>query len=124
MTQGRVDNHQDLRVWRLGMELAADVYRVTALLPVEERYGLTSQLRRSAASIPANIAEGAGRHSTQEFARFLSIARGSLAELETHVLLCEQLQLLPRSDALHTKIRGVRLMLSALRSKLLNGGRR
>ncbi len=123
MTQGRVDNHRDLRVWRLGMELAADVYRITAQLPIEERYGLTSQLRRAAASIPANIAEGAGRHSAKEFARFLSIARGSLAELETHVLLCEQLELLTRSEQIHAKIRGIRLMLSALRSKVLKRDR-
>jgi len=80
MSPVNVRSHHDLRVWQLGMELAEDVYRRTMTMPVEERYGLIAQLRRAAASVPANIAEGAGRQTAPDFARFLSVARGSLAE--------------------------------------------
>jgi four helix bundle protein len=111
-------SHHGLKVWRLSMELAADVYRTAGTLPREERYGLCSQIRRAAVSVPANIAEGAGRCSTADFRRFLAIARGSLAELETHLLLCEELQLIARSESTHSKVRGVRIMLSSLHSKL------
>jgi four helix bundle protein len=113
-----VRNHQELRVWTLAMELAVDIYRCTAGMPKEERLGLTSQMRRAAASIAANVAEGAGRGSTLDFARFLSIARGSLAELETHMLLSERLCFLSRDESIHRRIRGLRIMLSALRDSL------
>jgi four helix bundle protein len=75
------------------MDLAADVYRLSRSWPKEELYGLTSQARRSAAAIPANIAEGYGRQSTASYAQFLKIARGSLKELETHLLLAERVGL-------------------------------
>ncbi len=71
------------------MKLAASVYRTTPTFPVSERYGLVSQLQRSAVSIPSNIAEGHERDSTREFLRFLSISQGSLAELETQLMLAE-----------------------------------
>ncbi|HWG54266.1 MAG TPA: four helix bundle protein [Gemmatimonadaceae bacterium] len=80
--------YQGLEAWQQGMELAAEGYRVAARLPDKERFGLCDQIRRSAASIPANIAEGQSRERPREFARFLLIARGSVAELETHGLLC------------------------------------
>ncbi|MBO0750161.1 MAG: four helix bundle protein [Porphyrobacter sp.] len=75
------------------MDLAAEVYRLSRQWPKEEIYGLTSQARRAAASIPANIAEGYGRQSTTSYAQFLKIARGSLKELETHLLLAERVGL-------------------------------
>ena len=88
-----VRSHRDLLVWQKGMDLAADVYRLSRSWPRDEVYGLTSQARRAAAAIPANIAEGYGRQSTASYAQFLKIARGSLNELETHLLLAERVGL-------------------------------
>lgn len=115
----KIESHKDLRVWQLAMSLAAEVYRKTSLLPVEERYGLQSQIRRAAVSIPSNIAEGAARGSAAEFARFLAISLGSLAELETQFLLCEDLNFLVRHEELHKSIHSIRVMLSRLRRALL-----
>ncbi len=89
----RVRSYRDLLVWQRGMDLAADVYRLSRSWPKEELCGLTSQARRAAAAVPANIAEGYGRQSTASYAQFLKIARGSLMELETHLLLAERLGL-------------------------------
>ena len=82
-----VQSYRDLRVWQEGMTLAETCYRLTQPFPKEELYGMTSQIRRSAVSIPANIAEGCGRENRGEFIQFLRIAQGSLKELETHLLL-------------------------------------
>ncbi len=84
--------YKELKVWQCGMQITRSVYRVTADFPKEEIYGLTSQLRRCAVSIPSNIAEGHARDSRKELARFVSIARGSLAELETQLLIAEDLE--------------------------------
>ena len=81
------------------MDLAADVYRLSRNWPKEEIYGLTSQARRAAASIPANIAEGYGRQSTASYAQFLKISRGSLRELETHLLLADRVGLAPAGNS-------------------------
>lgn len=94
-----VRTYRDLIAWQKAMELAAAVYRESRKFPADERYGLTSQLRRAAVSIPSNIAEGQGRQSTGEFRQFLGNARGSLLEVETQVLLGEKLGYLPRSVA-------------------------
>ena len=88
-------SYRDLVAWQIGMDLVERIYALTALLPADERFGLISQLRRSAVSIPSNIAEGHSRESTKEFTRFVSIARGSLAELETQILLVQRLRWLP-----------------------------
>ena len=80
------------------MSLAEAVYRCARLLPKEETYGMRTQLTRAAVSIPANIAEGQARHGTGEFLHFLGVARGSLAELETLLTLCRNLELLPKSS--------------------------
>jgi four helix bundle protein len=80
--------HKNLDAWKVAMDLCRDVYVVTEDLPEGERYGLVSQLRRAAVSIPSNIAEGAGRNSKAEFVQFLGIAQGSLAELDTQLTLC------------------------------------
>jgi len=84
----------ELKVWRKAHELTLAVYQVTTGFPREERFGLTSQLRRCSASIPANLAEGCGRSGDAEFARFCSIAMGSASELEYHLLLAKDLNLL------------------------------
>jgi four helix bundle protein len=86
-----VESYQRLSVWQKAMDLAEAVYRVTEDFPKQEAFGLTSQLRRAAVSIPSNIAEGKERDSSREFLRFLSIAMGSLAELETQLLLSSRL---------------------------------
>ena len=84
-------SYQDLEVWKKSIELAEMVYRVSAQFPPEEKFGLTSQIRRAAASVPANIAEGAERNATGEFLQFLGIASGSLAETETFLILAGKL---------------------------------
>ncbi|HBO44588.1 MAG TPA: four helix bundle protein, partial [Planctomycetaceae bacterium] len=85
-------NFRQLRVWQLGMQLAEDVYRLANGFPKHETYGLRSQIERAAVSIPANIAEGHAIGSTKDFARYLGIAQGSLAELETHLMLAQRMQ--------------------------------
>jgi four helix bundle protein len=87
-------NYQDLVVWQNAMSLVESVYRATRGFPHEEVYGLTAQLRRAAVSIPSNIAEGQGRRSARDFLRFLSMAYGSLREVETQVLIAERLNYL------------------------------
>jgi len=87
-----------LRVWQDSMTLAAECYLLTRSFPKEEMFGLTSQIRRSAASIPANIAEGHGRENTQSFIQYLRIAQGSLKELETHWLLTERVGLVEKEN--------------------------
>ena len=87
-------NYKELIVWKRAHEMTLDIYSATRLFPKEELYGLTSQLRRSAGSIGANIAEGSGRRSTNEICRFLQIARGSASEAEYHLLLARDLNLL------------------------------
>lgn len=86
-----IKSYQDLIVWQKAMDLAEAIYAATRMFPREEIYGLSSQLRRSAVSIPSNIAEGHGRQSTREFLHHLSITRGSLNELETQVILAQRL---------------------------------
>ena len=86
-----ITNYRDLLVWQKAMDLVESSYRMTRSFPKEESFGLAAQLRRAAVSVPANIAEGQGRHTTKEFLRFLSIASGSLKELETHMLIAERL---------------------------------
>ncbi len=108
--------HKDLDVWKKAMDLAAHVYSLTARFPKEELYGLTSQIRRSAVSIPSNIAEGAARHSRKEFIQFLHIASGSVAELETQLLLAIRMRFIS-SDSIISHVEEVRkLLLGLLRS--------
>jgi carbamoyl-phosphate synthase large subunit len=86
-----VSHFRELEVWQLAMSLATLIYRLTAGFPREERYGLSAQMQRAAVSIPSNIAEGNARQSTREYARFVSTASGSTAELQTQLLLAQQL---------------------------------
>ena len=89
----------DLRVWQEAMNLTEEIYRATAQFPKHELYGLSSQMRRAAVSVPSNIAEGKGHRSDPEFVRFLFHARGSLLELETQILIARRLQYLPEEKA-------------------------
>lgn len=83
--------HHDLDAWKRAIELVANIYKVTDGFPKHEIYGLSQQMRRSAVSIPSNMAEGAGRKSAKEFLHFLSISQGSMAELETQLIIAEKL---------------------------------
>jgi four helix bundle protein len=86
----KINSYKDLIVWQKAMDLASEVHLLSRTFPREEIYGLTSQLRRAAISVPSNIAEGQARHSKLEFLNFLSIAQGSLAEAETQMLLAQR----------------------------------
>jgi four helix bundle protein len=92
-------SYRDLVAWQKAMDLVASVYRVTSAFPREEIYGLTSQLRRAAVSIPSNIAEGQGRFGATEFRHFLRQANGSLMELETQILIAERLGYITPKEA-------------------------
>lgn len=88
-----IQSYRDLKVWQLGMSLAVECYRLTRTFPKEEMFGMTSQIRRAAVSIPANIAEGNGREQTGAYIQFLRISQGGLKELETHLLLSSQVNI-------------------------------
>ena len=115
-----MQNFRNLKVWRKAHSMTLDVYRTTRAFPKEEMYGLTSQMRRSAASIGANIAEGCCRNGDREFGRFLQIAMGSAGELEYHLLLSHDLGLLNSADCrrLSEDVVEVKRMLSSLVQKL------
>ena len=109
-------NHRDLKVWCKAYSLSLDLYRLSRSFPKEELYGLTSQLRRAAISIGANLAEGCGRRTNAEMSRFIRIAMGSASELDHHLLLCKDLGFL--QDQQYKRIGGdlneVRKMLAGL----------
>ncbi len=96
--KAEVKSFRDLLVWQKGMDLVVEVYRVAKLLPQTELYGLTNQIHRSAVSIPANIAEGHGRDHLGDYLHHLSIASGSVAELETHLLIAQRVSLLKANN--------------------------
>lgn len=92
-------NYRELKVWQMAMDLTMEVYRLTRSFPVDERFGLVSQMNRAAVSIPSNIAEGHGRNSTGEYIQFLGVARGSLCELETQLEIARRLGFIPTEIA-------------------------
>ncbi len=106
--------HHDLQVWQEGMSLAKDIYAATASFPKKEAFGLTSQMRRSAVSVPSNIAEGAARGGKKEFLQFLVISRGSLMELETQIILAKDLGFVGDSQVLLGKINKIFALLNGL----------
>jgi four helix bundle protein len=114
-------SHRDLLVWQKAMDLAVEIYRLAAKFPGKEVYGLGSQITRAAASVPANIAEGRGRASRKDFANFLAIAKGSLMETETFLMLAVRLTYLSQVDAdpVFVLIMEISKMLTKLRSSLL-----
>lgn len=93
-----IQSYRDLLVWQKGMDILVQSYNLATVLPSNELYGLTSQIRRAAVAIPANIAEGAGRDHIGDYLRHLSIACGSLTELETHILIGERLHYFSSQD--------------------------
>jgi four helix bundle protein len=102
--------HQKLEAWAKGIELVIAIYKNSEHFPKEERYGLTSQIRRAAVSIPANIAEGAGRHSRKEFAHFLSNSQGSASELETELIIANRLGYLDETISSHSFVNSTELV--------------
>ena len=102
MDQGKRRDYRDLVLWQRAIELAADVHQVTLKLPRHETFGMAAQIRRSAVSIPSNIAEGSGRRTTREFIAFLHIARGSLPELKTQLFLAQRVGYLDDADVTTT----------------------
>jgi four helix bundle protein len=97
--EDRIDSYRDLRVWKEAMDLAVQCYEATKAFPGEEMFGLVTQIRRAASSVPANIAEGYGRESTGSYAHFLRTAQGSLKELETHFLLATRVGLMSEAKS-------------------------
>ena len=91
VSEGVVRSHRDLKVWQIALDMTETLYRTTVDWPKTEQYGLVNQVRRAAVSVPANIAEGAGRRTPGEFMHFIGIARGSLAELETLLIIARRL---------------------------------
>ena len=117
----RIGSHRDLVVWQKAMDLAVEVYRLSQRFPREEIYRLTSQITRAVASVPGNIAEGHARSTARDYANFLSIAKGSLMETETYVMLSVRLgYITPETAAPALQlITEVSKMLTSLRSRLL-----
>jgi four helix bundle protein len=119
-----IKNFRDLRVWQLGMDLVEQIYRVTQAFPSHELYGLTSQIRRCAVSIPSNIAEGHAREYSKEYLYHLSIAQGSLAELQTQIEIARRLEYLTDAEARATLEQALSLtrQIYALRNALTKRG--
>jgi four helix bundle protein len=113
-------SYKDLIVWQKSMDLVESIYRITENLPSKENFGLISQMRRATISIPSNIAEGYGRQSSGSYIQFLSIARGSLLELETQIELCIRLKFISKTDSekINSDIVEISKMLTALIKKI------
>ena len=109
-------NFKDLRVWQTAIELTTEIYALLSTFPPEEKFGLISQMKRAAVSIPSNIAEGAGRNSNKEFKHFLSISLGSLFEIETQLIIANRLDLIDAksTEEVNTKISSLQRMIFAL----------
>jgi four helix bundle protein len=116
----KAQGYRDLVVWQKGIAIAKEIYLLTKQLPADEKFGLVSQMRRAAVSVPSNIAEGQARHTTGEFVQFISHAEGSVAELDTQLTLCQDLKLLnPKESATAANLlEELRRMLNSLRRKL------
>jgi four helix bundle protein len=114
-------SYKELEVWQKAVALVKDAYTATRTFPAVERYGHTAQIQRAATSVPANIAEGWGRGSRKEYIQFLPIARGSLMELETHLIIARDLSYLsePQFTNLQKKLESVAMMLNRLISRLI-----
>ena len=109
-----IKTFRDLIAWQKGMDLARTMYRITSALPEAERFGLTSQMRRAAISIPSNIAEGYARHSTKDYLKYLRTARGSLAELSTQYELTTSMRLLQEETAINEQLAEIDRILQGL----------
>lgn len=113
-------NYKELKVWQKAMDLTVEVYKLVKLLPKEETYALSDQMRRAVVSIPSNIAEGQGRNSDKEFIQFLSFARGSLWELETQIEICLRIGYIDQSltTNIYKLIAEISKMINALSNSL------
>jgi len=109
-------SYRDLEVWKLSIDFVKKVYQVTYNFPASEKFGLINQIRRATVSIPSNIAEGQGRNSTKEFKQFLAISLGSLAELETQLIIAKEIDYLTQNglDALLSPLDRIRKMIKGL----------
>jgi len=116
----KIRSYKDLIVWQRSMDLVESIYRITERLPANEQWGLVSQMRRAAVSVPSNIAEGYGRQSSGNYIQFLSISRGSLLELETQIELCIRLKYLSQIDSekILTDMMEINKMLTSLIYKI------
>jgi four helix bundle protein len=118
--QAKPRSYRDLLVWQKGIVLAKVTYELTSRFPSEEKFGLISQMRRAAVSVPSNLAEGQARHTTGDFVRFISNAEGSIAELDTQLVIAEELKYCTPADvsAVSERILELRKMLNSLRRRL------
>lgn len=113
--KGNLKTHKDLDAWKMAMEVVERVYACTSEYPKEEIYGLALQTRRSAVSVPSNIAEGAARNSKKEFIQFLYISLGSLAELETQLLIADRLAILKDQEIFQGLVQARKCILGLIR---------
>ncbi len=113
-------SYTDLDAYNISLDLVVSIYKATENFPKQEIYGLCSQMRRCAVSIPSNIAEGSGRHSTKEFIQFLYISNGSLSELETQIRISQKLGLISETEELFRSIKRIRVMVLGLIKTLNN----
>ena len=118
----RSSDYQDLKVWQKAIELTSEIYKLVKLLPNEERYALSDQIRRAVVSVPSNIAEGRGRGTNKEFVRYLLMSRGSLWEVSTQLVICERLQYLNQEQTAYARqlITEISKMINALASSISN----
>ena len=113
-------NHKELDVWKLSVNFVVEIYNLTAKFPKEEQYGLVSQIRRAAVSVPSNIAEGAAKPSDKEFKRFLYIALGSTAEIETQIIISEKLSYINNTENYFSELNKIRKLIMGLINYLNN----
>ena len=120
----KVHGYKDLLMWQKGIQLAKEIYRITQAFPNEEKFGLVSQMRRAAVSIPSNIAEGQARHTTKEFVQFVSHAEGSVAETDTQLILALELGYCSEEGTAEASglLSDLRKMLNALRTTPVASG--
>lgn len=112
--QRKLSSFKDLDVWNLGIDFVVKIYEISKDFPGDERFGLTSQIRRAAVSVPSNIAEGQGRKSMKENIQFLHVAKGSLAEVETQLIICKRLGYIRDYDDIDITLKRLRSMLVGL----------
>ena len=111
-------HHKDLEAWKKSIDLVKDIYSITKDFPSSEQFGLVSQMRRAAVSIPSNLAEGSARFSDKDCTRFIDISLGSLAELETQIIIAKELNFIKENHELLEKIKKVNALLIGLRKYL------
>ena len=120
----KTSDYRDLKVWQKAIDLTSEIYKLVKVLPNEERYALSDQIRRAVVSVPSNIAEGRGRGTNKEFVRFLLMSRGSLWEVSTQLEICERLNYLSQEDTSSARqmITEISKMINALASTFSNNG--